>query len=323
MTNEMDTKQELREWISENPLEDADDLVAFVQDASLLAALGDNVGTQQFPEIFSRPKYAENFSEILKTRCELGIWEAEHYTGEALALSLLDAQDFYCFARRFPERFDEKVRVSSGANIELRKFFKCWWDACEHAELDNDAAEMLEEFLRVYPIPEDERLPVVDTPIADWEYALLDKIYAGVELPIINARWNMGDVWLQPLGKRDVPAITSPLPPVLACDDDTPPVPTKKHIESSTRDIETSLGTFRISRFLDDDWKLQITIAALSGEPVPISRIHIRGVPAFRDDKKSTRWNIDMKWFDPKKRRYLLDAPLIVQLSDGITVRCF
>ena len=183
--------------------------------------------------------------------------------------------------------------------------------------------------------------------ITEWEYALLEKLYESVELPVIYARWHEGEVWTQPRGKWDVPvckssgvhefpATTHPsrrgkwdvpvhkssLPVVLACNDGTPPPAITEHIASSTKYIRTSLGTFRVKRFLDDDWALQITVEDLSGQPVPIRRIRISWLPADRDMEKATRWSIDMKWMPPDKRLYLLDEPLIVQLSNGVTVQC-
>jgi hypothetical protein len=173
MLNEIDANQELLGRLSENKLKNTDDLMAFIQNASRLAALGDNTEAERLNEIFARPEFAGNLPETLKIRCEQGIWEVEEYFGKELAFSLIDAQDFYCFSRRFPDILQRKVKIPLGCMAELRHWFEVWFDACESAELDEDAAEILCDFLTVYPIPEEERLPIVNTPITENEYKLL------------------------------------------------------------------------------------------------------------------------------------------------------
>lgn len=170
MKDETSAKKELRDRLLGNSLEDADDLMAYVQYASRLAALGDDAEINKLPSVFERSPFAGNVAGILKTRCKRGAWEAVEYSGETLAFSLIDAQDFYCFQLRFGESFPM-----------VKPLFDYWWEACEAAELDEDAAGILRDFLDVYPIPEKERLPVVGTPITEFEYQLLDRIFAGVK----------------------------------------------------------------------------------------------------------------------------------------------
>jgi hypothetical protein len=324
MSIKKDSKQELRNRLSKNKLEDACDLMAFVQYASRLAALGDDTGVQQLRnEIFLRPEFAENLPEILKTRCDQGIWETEEYPGEDLALSLIDAQDFHCFSARFPDILTNRVSIPSGARIELRIFFDLWWEACENAELDEDAAEMLRDFLKVYPIPEEERLPVVNTPITEWEYALLDRIYAGVELPVTPAQWNVGRIVAQPPGRLTTPAAALPPPiRILALADGTTPKTLQEHFQSGAWSAETQWGTVCIELRVNNHWVLFISIADLDGDSVPVDRIRLGAIPAFRDEEDATLWKINLKRFTRDERERLLNKPLVVQMSNGEIVQC-
>lgn len=178
MPNETSILQELRDRLLGNPIEDADDLTAYIQYASRLAALGDDSEIKKLPAVFERPQFAGKVADILKARCEQGIWEASEYTGEGLAFSLIDAQDFRCFQLRQAESFPSLIPLLEN-----------WWEACEAAELDEDAAGMLRDFLDVYPIPEEERLPVVGTPITEFEYKLLDRLFANVKPRVIEMFW--------------------------------------------------------------------------------------------------------------------------------------
>jgi hypothetical protein len=175
---EFNPVQELQNRLAKNPLKEADDLTAFIQYASRLAALGDDSKMKEFPALFVKEPFAGNVTDILKQRCEEGWWDVSEYTGKYLALSLIDAQDFKCFMRRFGEQFSE-----------INHYFLKWWQDCEDAAIDDECAEFLEAFLEKFPIPEEERLPVINTPITEREYALLEFAYKNVKIPVITKIW--------------------------------------------------------------------------------------------------------------------------------------
>ncbi|MGL6193259.1 MAG: hypothetical protein ACRC2T_00385 [Thermoguttaceae bacterium] len=178
MTNEQ--IQELRERIAGNQLEDADDLLSMVQISGRLAALGDDNPLKKLPSVFNHVKFRGKITEIFVQRCKEGIWDVQERLGEPLAFALIDAQDFSCFWRRTQDILPK----------ELAPYFEAWWDACETTTLDEETAEILREFLIMYPLPEEERLPVVNTPITEYEYKLLDKHYDNVKIPMISLRWH-------------------------------------------------------------------------------------------------------------------------------------
>jgi len=326
MSNEIAPKQELRDRLKENPLQDSDDLMAFVQYASRLAALGDVEPIEKLPEIFKRPPFVGKIADILKARTEQGIWEAEEYSGEWLALALINAQDFYCFCQKFPEILKSQVKIPLGCTADLGHFFDDWWDACEAAELDEDATEMLREFLAAFPIPEEERLPVINTPIAKWQYDLLEYLYKDIKRPIIQIHWSSGYITdeVLPSSPREVAYdMNIRQCHLLACDDGTPSDELKNDVESSAKHGIPQLGTLMISRCLDDAWNLQIIVSASDNTPLPIERIRIGAAPVIQDDEDTTLWLLNLKYFAASQRSKLLwEEPVVIQLTNGVIVQC-
>jgi hypothetical protein len=246
--------------------------------------LGDDSAVKRLPDIFRRPEFADNLAESLKNRCEQGEYEAWEYSGEQLVLSLIGAQDFYCFHRRFAPFLEQTlVTAVCGCKLPLRIWFDKWWEVCEVSRLNEDAVQMIKNFRKVFPIPEEECLPVISTPIAEWQYALHDYLYKDVKPFVISVKWN----------------------------------------KDSTGNITIPSGTFSIERKLDDQGILHISVTEVSGKPMPVNSIRISYVPAFRDADKATRWSINLKRFSPAKRNDLLNEPLVVQLADGIIIQCF
>ena len=331
MLNEIDAKQELRDRLSENLLEDADDLMEFVQDSSRLAALGDDSGINRLPELFSRPAFAGNLLNIFDNRCKQGIWDAEEYSGEELALSLIEAQDFYCFQQRFKPLLETLIYAPEiGGTRTAMHTFEAWWEACEDAELDEDAAEMIRDFLKVFPIPEEERLPVINTPTTDWEYALLDAVYAGVELPLIPlilrplslkdaARARLYDEENEKFTKRSTTFLA-------AADDDGKPSKTQKLFAETIGKIESKKAGFAhaicVQKQLDDDWNIRIFITDENEQAIPVDRVRIASVPAFRDESDTTCWNCLLKPFSRDMQNKLLESPITIQLTNGYKVEC-
>ena len=183
--------QQLRFRVEQNPLDDADDLMEYVQYAARLAALEDNTFLKRIPELFAGENFTGLIPEILEQRVRQGVWELEEYDGEMLAMSLMDANDFYCFQRLYPE-VEQFINKS-------RPWFGNWWNAAQYAELNAEAAEMLEAFLETFPIPEDLCLAKVQFPITEGQYALLDAIYADVEIPVIEVNCPSA---MEPLSKE-------------------------------------------------------------------------------------------------------------------------
>lgn len=296
---------ELRNRLATNKLEDEYDCLNYWQYASRLAALGD--------DFYFQNNQIKITAEMLKERCRRGIREVMELDGEELALSIIDAQDFHCFEIRRGTDFSE-----------LTPYFAEWQDVCEHACLDDDAADLLRGFKAVFGLPESELIPVVNTPISQTEYTLLHHIYKDVELPVVEMVWKstvqaqVASVWQKPAGDASH-TITPTL--LLSCDDDKPSDTLKNAIDSNDNHVDMHYGIFVFARRLGDTWKLKIFVEQ-PVDSIPIARIRAADVPAFQDGKEPSWWSIDLSRFDSQKRKKLLEAPIVVQLENGTVIEC-
>ncbi|MDR3198410.1 MAG: hypothetical protein LBU34_11135 [Planctomycetaceae bacterium] len=305
-------KIELLDRLANNTLQDTDDLTAYIQYACRLMSLGDHSKIDDFAFLFAKEQFAGKISDIIKERCKQGWFEIANYPGEDLALSLIDAQDFYLFERQFGKDYPE-----------IKPYFRKWWDDCEDVGIDEECAEFLEKFLETFPIPEEERLPVINTPITEREWALLDFAYRNVELPLIEltlqpSQWtkkqnNLYDSVSEKLIKR---------PTLLLATGDGKPADSLKKIMQTDSTVKIKDRKLYIETQLDDAWQFHISIEDESNEPIAIDRVRIGNIPAFQDEKNSSVWNFRLKIFDDNKRKQLLEQSIFVQLSNGYRFKC-
>jgi hypothetical protein len=308
---ELNPVQELQNRLAKNPLKETDDLMAFTQDVSRLAALGDETKAKELPMLFAKEPFAGKIVDILKQRCEEGWWDVSEYTGKYLALSLIDAQDFYCFWQRNGEKFQE-----------LKPYFTKWFQDAEDAEIDEECAEFLEAFLEKFPIPEEERLPVIDTPITEREYALLDFAYRNVKLPVYNCTWKINPNYIvnTPDNSQLSPKIEFPI--FQAADDGG-----KLHrqqwefLDSPNNEFKTPQGdTLYISRTaLNDYGDLRIRIQDENDNSPAVNRVRLGHIPAIRDDNQPTDWIIKLKHL-PNKIHLLKDLSIVIHFTQGYDV---
>ncbi|MDR1384422.1 MAG: hypothetical protein LBJ67_11370 [Planctomycetaceae bacterium] len=322
MLNEVDCQQELLSRLNENQLEDTDDLNAYIQYASRLAALGNDTEINKLPDIFNKPPFAGNIPEILKTRCEQGIWEVMEYSGDGLALSLIDAQDFHCFFQRFEQEYGNIPVTIPLGTAPLRIFFNEWQEVCENAELDEDAAEMLQNFLQVYPIPENERLPVVNTPITQWEYGMLHALRSKKKFPCYELHWNlklkpsMRADW-QKAGKTGTPKLAW-----CAAATDNKPSETQINLVGAFCEWQPLNKTIKIERTLYENWDLLLRFSYDNKTAPAIDRVRLEYVPAFQDEKQPSDWIVSLAMFPYCEQIRLLDeCPVIVHFTQGFDAK--
>lgn len=309
--------QQLRFRVEQNPLDDADDLMEYVQYAARLAALEDNTFLKRIPELFAGENFTGLIPEILEQRVRQGVWELEEYDGEMLAMSLMDANDFYCFQRLYPE-VEQFINKS-------RPWFGNWWNAAQYAELNAEAAEMLEAFLETFPIPEDLCLAKVQFPITEGQYALLDAIYADVEIPVIEVNCPSA---MEPLSKeleqeKATYTVMSPSLALAADDGSGPPgEDVKKRVKSENNRVQTPLGMVTVSRELDDAWNIWVTIELQDESSPPVRDTQIVGWPGIRDEDSPTDWCFCLKHFDMPTRLRLMEEPMLIRFTPGFNVKC-
>jgi len=135
--------------------DDEQDFLSWLPLAARLAALGDRSELELWPILAEM--LVPDSEQLLLDRCEEGVWEIQEISrqmaqgenlSEDLALAVVAAQDFYCLLKLDGEILSRKVRLA----IER------WKELAERATLDGDAVEMLGQWLRQNPIPEDFRL---------------------------------------------------------------------------------------------------------------------------------------------------------------------
>lgn len=296
----MEVKQILREKLESHLLEDSDDLLFYIQDASRLAALGDEDYFKRLPEIFSMPLFKGKIVEILEERCREGIWDIEERLGEPLGLALIDAQDFFCFWRRMKEILPPK----------MEPLFEAWWEECADAQLDAEAAEILDDFRMTYPISEEDLLPVVETPITETEKSILRELFAHVEIPVLELAWKPKN------------AVKETLAELVCFDDGRPSDAMKRRVESLENRIKTPHGTWVISRQLNDDWSLGVTIEDENGKSPAINWIRLGTLAAKRDEEDPVYWTFSLKRLAHETRNQLLESkPLFIYATGGFTIQ--
>ncbi|MDR0609240.1 MAG: hypothetical protein LBG58_03960 [Planctomycetaceae bacterium] len=306
-------KFELLDRLANNPLQDADDLTAYIQYACRLASLGDQSKIDDFPSLFAKEQFAGRIFDIIKERCEQGWFEIENYPGEDLALSLIDTQDFYLFVQRFGKDYPK-----------LNPYFRKWFQDAEDVEINDECAEFLEAFLEKFPIPEEERLPVINTPITEREYALLAFAYKDIELPIIELQLQPSKlVSRQMLEKLYDPTAAKFLerPALLLSADDGKPIKKLQAMMQTEGTVKVKDKELFVEMSLNDVWQLDIEIKS----DIPVERVRLGKMPAFQNPNPNmeNRWNINLKMFADNIRCEFLEQPLFIQMSNGYRIKCF
>lgn len=166
--------------IAEINLEDEEDLCQYIQLASRMKALGDSKAFDKIPEIFKKDEF-KNIDEILSERCKRGIWDIDEQDGEELGLTLIEAQDF----KIFYEFTKDQGLYSAKTGV----MFERWLEETKWKMIDEKTESVLTDWIDMYPIPEDLRLPVVDSPVTEWDYELLGTIAGFLPRNIIHGTW--------------------------------------------------------------------------------------------------------------------------------------
>jgi hypothetical protein len=135
----------LRQQLDAIAVEDAQGLLEYLPLAARLAALGAPESLTSWRKLAAA---YPDFASALADRCREGIWDLEQSFAEDLGLAVIEAQDFYCFARREGDLLPFHVRT----------LLTAWEEHAEEVALDEDAAEVLEQFLERFPLPSEDRL---------------------------------------------------------------------------------------------------------------------------------------------------------------------
>lgn len=164
MSNVAEALAKLEARIGKLNFEDDFELCQFIALSSRMKALGESQYFDQIPEICQKDPYRGRLDEIIQQYAKMYMWDLEKQSGEELALTITEIQDWYCF-RQFTKDSDLYDK-NTGPYMDGME------DEADLVSLDSEAAALLRDWLDAYPIPEELRLPVVDTPLTDFDYKI-------------------------------------------------------------------------------------------------------------------------------------------------------
>jgi len=135
----------------------------FLRLAARLAAIGPD---HRLTEAMALVGNRDDFEQLVVERCEIGVGELKTAPGEDLALAVIAAQDLTCLLRlrgdKLPDRVGRSIRALA--------------DAAENARLDSEAAAAVEGFREQFQIPPEYRLGIVDSPVSEFEMAVVARV---------------------------------------------------------------------------------------------------------------------------------------------------
>lgn len=285
----------LKARIEKNPLEDEEDLCQYIQLASRMKTLGDSEAFDKLPEIFPKEQFNGKLDQILSERCRRGMWDLDEQEGEELALSIIEAQDFKLF-------YDFSCNTDWYSQ-KIHKMFEQWAEETSLRIINEETASLLRDWLDTYPIPEENRLPVIEVPVTAFDYEIAGKIASFLPRKKIQGTWSkqVTEIERKPRVSAYNPAIFA------ACDDGTPPDSLRE--QQANLVYMTDNGKIQILRRLNDRWQIGIEIRDSEGNPVIPVQVRIGAFAARRDEKHPERWILDLKPLTGVLRNYLVNAP--------------
>ena len=174
----------LNAWLEEITFTDDFDLTLYIEYAGRMASLGDNSAIENIDKVFSLPQYVNRIDDIIEMRVKDGLWDLDEQLEEDLALSIIEAQDFYSFVRHCGDKLSDK----SKARIEE------WANYASKQSLDDEAVQFLENWVREYRIDEDDQLAPIAAPLSEVQLGMIDRVLASIkQVTVLNAEQKDGD----------------------------------------------------------------------------------------------------------------------------------
>jgi hypothetical protein len=289
----LDPKNTLANELAEMRIADDQDFLEWLPLAARLRALGDDSQLVLWHGKFKELDLDERLEVILNERAIEGVEELHESSGEDLAYAITAAQDFYCFLDSEREILSERTQLS----------LEAWALETSDVELDREAAERLEHWLRIFPIEESLRLPIVHAPLSAVERAFLAALAPSVET--FEASW---------------PAQAEPEMRVLEhdlvqLDDGEPPAAFREAWRRVCEHaFDDGLGV-EVARSLNERWEVAIDVNAEIAAEVELVRLGL--LVGVRDESDPSRWVVDLSAMKRAEREKALGAPLVLRLSDS------
>ncbi len=308
----------LKNRLSQNALEDDEDLTQFIQFSSRMAALGDSSEFDRIPEIAARPTYAGRLDEILTERCKMGIWDLEEQEGQELALSLIEAQDFALFCKR---------TENSGLYAKTTwSWLETWAIDAQRVSLNNEAVEVLEDWKETYPLEEEDLIGTIAYPMTEFEHQILWKTADQIPDTVIETSWGTSKASRQTAQEISPEKHTNAAHQTayrdanlrVVCDDGAP---SDWFIRKNTFsvNVQTPVGEVTVKRSLSRRWKIVLDLTKKEGDLPYISGVNVGGRPAVPSAERPGRWTADLHLLPETVRMKYLKALTSLRL-DGICV---
>lgn len=285
--------QQLTQQIAALPLNDEPQFCHFIALAARLAALGD------FTQIERAPVLAKilniNLEHALVAHCRQGVVALSGKSGVDQVAAIIDAQDFFCLMETSAIEIPENARLSLQGLIE----------EASDATIDGIALEALQEFAAAYPLPDAFRLPAVFNPITDIELTLL----AASAEPRKTIELSWGRV------KRTVPELAHAIAFVSKPTDSLKEYFKRSHVEIDV----PGEGMHRLSRRLEEDWRVVFSIEQNDGRPAEIESVRLGVLPSQR--LNPTRWMVEISPFGKSACLAALDQALVIRFESGTRLK--
>ena len=281
-----DPQSVLREELRTIPAGDVQELLEYIPLASRLASLGDPAALLRWRELAT---VCKDFPSALRDRCQEGIWDLQNSFSEDLGLAVIASQDFACFARREADILP----------AENRRLLAAWRELAEEAPLDEDAAQVLRSFLEQFPLPQADRLAIVDSPVTELVKAVVAS--QASPRPTVKTQWQ---------------TVSVPEPAYL--DDVSPSAGLKRFFETETEAEVEGVGRLVIRRSVSDEWKLVVDIAIPDGPLPQVDLVRVGLIPALRsEDCDIDRWVLDLRTFPHSERRSIMHRPIVILFDNN------
>ncbi|MCR5164245.1 MAG: hypothetical protein K6C40_09530 [Thermoguttaceae bacterium] len=288
--------------IENNHLEDIEDLYEYIELSSRMKALGDSRAFDKIPQILERDEFKGKLDSLLKLRFQRGMWDLDEQDGEELAFTLIEAQDYHLF---YEFTKDSGIYSENTGNL-----FKQWAKETSLKMIDEQTASVLNDWLVTYPIPEYLRLPVVDSPVTEWDYELLGTIASFWRYRTIRGKWGP---------RRETRSkLSSHIRAHNRANNENSEAPNLRQqspLFYSSEDLN-----IQVERALNSNSQLAFSIQKLDGSPFDPIQVRVGVFKAQQDPAQPKQWNLDLSAMNDKLRNCLLKAPMAIQLTSTETL---
>ena len=143
----------------ERPDQTASVFVSWMLESARLAALGEDAIFRAWPRVASH--LGIDVQKAIGNAASIGIQRIESVEGRDLAEQIGVAEDAGCLAM-----MESRTTNLLGSTLAGR-WLGAWTDAASHVPLDEDGIQVIHQRRHRWPLPEEMRLPVVQTPLGE------------------------------------------------------------------------------------------------------------------------------------------------------------